>query len=271
MIDKRVIRFGIEIDGVLNIYQGLAIKATGTKYSNPTQNDCNITVTGLKAETRDFILSACDPFKKNPKAPRVTLEVGREQAGFFTLFVGDVTSAEITMPPDVNLVMKCKTNNQSNAKIVSVSAGQRTTLKQLAEQCATNNGLGLVYQALNKNIANYQFIGSAAEQIKSLQDVGKVDCFVDDKNLIVKDSGYALKDRVRILNIKTGLVGIPKATDKGVQVQYLVDAESQLGGTLRLESKFNKTLSGDYTITELKFDVSTHEDNFFYTATGVRQ
>lgn len=271
MIDQRIIRVGLEIDGTLHLYTGLRIKASGTKYTDPTQNDCTLTVTGLKADTRDFILSACDPFKPNPKPPRVTLEVGRESLGYFTLFVGDVTEAEITVPPDVDLILKCKTNNQNNAKIVSVSGGQRTTLRQIAEQCAANNGLALIFEALNKNISNYQFIGSAADQIKSLQRAGNVDCFVDDLQLLVKDAGAALKDRVRILGMNSGMVGIPKSTDKGVQVQYLVDAESQLGGMLRLDSKFNKNLSGDYTITELKFDVDTHGDNFFYTATGVRQ
>ena len=271
MIDQRLVRVGIEIDGTLHRYEGLRVKASGAKYTDPTQNDCNITVTGLKASTRDFILGACDPFKPNPKAPRVTLEVGRKTLGYFTLFVGDVTEAEITTPPDIDLILKCKTNNLNNANIVSTSSGSRTTLKQLAEQCAANNDLGLTFQAMNKNINNYQFIGSAAEQIRSLQRVGNVDCFVDDGQLIVKDSGAALKDRVRILGMNSGMVGIPKATDKGVQVQYLVDAESQLGGTLRLDSKFNKTLSGDYTITELKFDIDTHGDAFFYTATGIRQ
>ena len=151
-----------------------------------------------------------------------------------------------------------------------MSAGERATLKQLAEQCAMNNALELAFQAINKNIANYNFTGTASQQIASLQRVGNVNCFVDDGKLIVKDAGAPLKDRVRILDMNSGLVGIPKRTDKGVQVQYLIDAESQLGGTLRLDSKADKSLNGDYEITELKYDIDTHGDNFFYTATGVR-
>lgn len=271
MIDNRIVRLSIEINGVIRSYDGLRIKASGSKYTDPTQNECSITVTGLNAQTRDFILGSSDPFKINPRPPRVTLEVGRKSLGYFILFVGDITSAEITTPPDIDLILKCKTNNLNNANIVSTSSGSRTTLKQLAEQCAINNGLELNFQAINKNISNYQFIGSAADQINSLQRVGNVDCFVDDNVLIVKDSGKPLRDRVRVLSMNSGMVGIPKATDKGVQVQYLVDAESQLGGTLRLDSKFNKTLSGDYTITELKFNIDTHGDAFFYTATGIRQ
>lgn len=270
MIDQRIVRVGLEIDGVLNRYEGLRVKASGTKYTDPTQNDCSITITGLKADTRGFILSATDPFKPNPKQPRLTLEVGRESLGYFVLYVGDITSAEITAPPDIDLNLKCKTNNQNNAKIVAVSTGERVTLKQLSEQCAMNNGLELAFQAINKNIANYNFTGTASQQIVSLQRAGNVNCFVDDGRLIVKDAGAPLKDRVRILGMNSGLVGIPKRTDKGVQVQYLIDAESQLGGTLRLDSKADKSLNGDYEITELKYDIDTHGDNFFYTATGVR-
>ena len=44
MIDQRIVRVGLEIDGVLNRYEGLRVKATGTKYTDPTQNDCSITM-----------------------------------------------------------------------------------------------------------------------------------------------------------------------------------------------------------------------------------
>lgn len=270
-IDPRLIRVGLEIDGQLQRYDGLRIKASGTKYTDPTQNDATITITGLKGSTRDHILSACDPYKSNPKPPRAVLEVGRESLGYFVLYVGDITEAELSVPPDVDLIIKCKTNNQNNAKVVSVSAGERTTLRQLAEQCASNNELGLVFEALNRNIANYRFLGSAAAQIRDLQRVGNVDCFIDDRQLFVKNRDATLKDRVRILSMSSGMVGVPKATDKGVQVQYLVDAESQLGGTLRLDSKMNRSLNGDYSISELKFEVDTHGDAFFYTAIGVRK
>ena len=270
MIDQRIVRVGLEIDGVLNRYEGLRVKATGTKYTDPTQNDCSITITGLKAETRDYILGVVDPFRFNANPPRFTLEVGRESLGYFVLYVGNITSAETTAPPDIDLNLKCKTNFQNNSKIVVTSAGERATLKQLAEQCAMNNALELAFQAINKNIANYNFTGTASQQIASLQRAGNVNCFVDDGKLIVKDAGAPLNDRVRILGMNSGLVGIPKRTETGVQVQYLIDAESQLGGTLRLDSRSDKSLNGDYEITELKFDIDTHGDNFFYTATGVR-
>jgi hypothetical protein len=64
----------------------------------------------------------------------------------------------------------------------------------------------------------------------------------------------------------SGLVGIPKATEKGLDVTFLIDRETRLGGLIRLDSRMNKPLNGDYVIDQLKFDVATHEDPFFYQA-----
>lgn len=94
--------------------------------------------------------------------------------------------------------------------------------------------------------------------------------FIDDDMLYVKDQDKALSGRLRILNQKSGMVGIPKATEKGVDVTYLIDSESSLGGMLRLESKFNPALNGDYIIEQLKFDIASHDDPFFYQATCKR-
>ena len=63
---------------------------------------------------------------------------------------------------------------------------------------------------------------------------------------------------------------IPKATEKGVDVTYLIDGESSLGGMLRLDSKYNPALNGDYIIEQLKFDIASHDDPFFYQATCKR-
>ena len=70
--------------------------------------------------------------------------------------------------------------------------------------------------------------------------------------------------------MNSGLVGLPKITEKGVDVTFLIDGESALGGLLRLDSKFNKAASGDYTIDQLKFEVASHDDPFFYVATCTR-
>lgn len=269
-VDLRRIRVGIEVKGALNVYEGLRIRASGTKYSNPTQNEATIEITGLNADTRDFILDATSPYNENREAKRVILEVGRVSTGLFTLYVGDVISAEVSSPPDITLTIKAKTNNANNGRIITYSGQATQKLSEIARVVAGNNNLSLMFQAADKLISNYSFSGPAARQVRDLQTAGNVNAFVDDRNLIVKDMDAPISSRRRILNRNSGMVGIPKATEKGLSVTYLIDGESELGGQITLDSKMNKSLNGDYVIDQLKFEVATHDDPFFYTALCTR-
>lgn len=273
MIDLRAIRIGIEVSGRMNYYSaadGMRIKASGTKYANATQNECSVTISNLRRETRDFLLTETSPFNKNRTPKRLVVEVGRISTGLFKVYTGDIISAEPSSPPDVDIVLKSKTGNAANGVVVSKSAQATSRLSAIAAAVATDIGATLVFQALDKLIGNYTYTGGALGQVNRLAEAGGVRAFVDDTRLIVQDFDKAVSGRVKILNMNSGMVGIPKATEKGVEVTYLIDGESVLGGTLRLESKFNRSLNGDYKIDQLKFDVASHEDPFFYQATCSR-
>ncbi|MDE9567033.1 hypothetical protein KKI93_24410, partial [Xenorhabdus bovienii] len=129
-------------------------------------------------------------------------------------------------------------------------------LSEIAQGIATDCKVKLDFQATDKNIANWYYCGAALSQITRLQESGGVKAFIDDDVLYVKDSHKSLKNRLRILTMKSGMVGIPKATEKGLDVSFLIDGESVLGGMLRLDSKLNKSLNGDYLIEQLKFDIA---------------
>ncbi|EFF76106.1 baseplate hub protein [Achromobacter piechaudii] len=273
MIDLRAIRIGIEVSGRMNYYSaadGMRIKASGTKYANATQNECSVTISNLRRETRDFLLTETSPFNQNRTPKRLVVEVGRVSTGLFKVYTGDIISAEPSGPPDVDIVLKSKTGNAANGVVVSKSAQATSKLSAIAAAIATDISATLDFQALDKLIANYTYTGGALGQVNRLAEAGGVRAFVDDARLIVQDFDKAVSGRVKILNMNSGMVGIPKATEKGVEVTYLIDGESVLGGTLRLESKFNRSLNGDYKIDQLKFDVASHEDPFFYQATCSR-
>lgn len=266
MIDLRRIRIGIEIRGQLHLYEGLRVSVTGTKYANPLQNECTIVMDGLNKETRDFLLTETSQFNNNRTPKRITVEVGRVSTGLFMLYTGDIISAQISSPPDVTLTISAKTNNANGGNIVTYSGRPLMQLSEIAEVVAANNSLRLDFQASDKNIANYTFNGAAAAQVADLQRAGNVRAFVDDGSLIVKDYNQVVRGRRRVVSMASGMVGIPKPTEQGVEVTYLIDGESSLGGQLTLNSKMNKSLNGDYVINQLKFEVSSHSDPFFYTA-----
>lgn len=271
-VDLRRIRIGIEVLGRINWYedQSMNVRATGTKYANPLQNDCSVTISGLSSQTRDFILTETSPFNSNRTPKRLIVEAGRVSLGVFRLFVGDIISASPGSPPDVSLTIKAKTSNSQSGNIVSVEGGAMQKLSSIADRVAREIGVGLDFIATDKNIANFSFSGAASRMVDLLQQSGSVRAFIDDDILIVKDYDSAHIGRIKILNQESGLVGVPKPTESGLEVTYMVDSESILGGMIRIDSRVFKSVNGDYIVDQLKFDVSTYDDAFFYTASCSR-
>lgn len=265
MIDLRRIRLGIEFEGRIQWYEGMRVRATGTKFANPTQNDCTVTVSGLSQPVRDSLISATETATR-----KMILEAGRISTGLHRIFTGDIYAGEPSSPPDVDVVLKAKTGNAWNEKVTVVSGTAMQKLSTIARRIADDLKVSLDFQATDKNIANYSFSGASNKQINRLQDAGQVQAYVDDDRLIVKDLRTAIKGRTRLLSLDSGMVGIPKRTEQGVEVTYLIDGPSDLGGTLELNSIFNKPLNGKYTINQLKFDITSHEDAFFYQALCAR-
>lgn len=272
-VDPRRIRIGIEVSGRINWYEGegMYIRVTGTKYANALKNDATAVIKGLSEPVRDFILTETSPFNSNKSPKRLLVEVGRVSTGLFRIFTGDITSADPSSPPDVDINIKAKTQSTQDGNVIAVQGSEKASLSSISQRVADELGVGLEFQATDKLIANFSFTGAALKMVNLLQDAGGVRAFVDDETLIVKDREKAVLGRLKVLNMNSGMVGIPKGTEKGVDVTFLIDSESLLGGMLKLESKFNKALNGNYIIDQLKFDVSTHDDPFFYTATCTRQ
>lgn len=270
MLDLRRVRVGVEVSGQIKWYEGLRVKASGTKYADPMQNDCTVTISGLSRETRDYLLTETSPFNNNRTPKRIILEVGRVSTGVFQLFIGDIVSSEPSSPPDLDLTIKAKTQNAQAGKIVSKAGPSSARLSDLSRQVAADLGLTLEFDAQDKNIGNYQHTGAALKQVDKLSAAGGVVAYIDNDRLVVKDALKPLTNRVRILNKDSGMVGVPKITEKGITVQFLIDPETTLGGALRIESKINPAINGDYVINQLKFEVASHDTPFFYTANGAR-
>lgn len=270
MIDLRRVRIGIEISGQFQFYENLRIRAKGVKHANPLQNECTVSINGLNAETRNYLLTETSPFNENRTAKRITVEAGRESKGLFVVYIGDIVSAEIGTSPDLELIIRAKTNNANAGKITVFSAEPLSRLSVIAEQVAESNGVRLEFQATDKNIANYTFSGPTSRQVARLAEAGRVRAYIDDRTLYVRDRDLPVTDRRRILNVNSGMVGIPQPTDDGAKVTYLIDGESDLGGQLTIDSLLNPAVNGDYVINQLEFEVTNYDDPFFYTAICTR-
>lgn len=265
-IDPRIVRLGIEVNGVLKFYEGLAIKAVGMKFANANQNECEVEIANLDKTTRDFILTETSPFNQNRTPKRFVLDVGRVGTGTTRIFTGDITSVIVSQPPDITLTLKSLTKDHSKGDIVNRTHPARTPLSRISKQVAQDLNLNLNFQAPDKYINNYSFCGGKLKQVNKLGEAGEVNCYVDDDSLVVKAANAPLVGQVRKLNLDTGMIGIPEITEHGVKVTFLIDSQTRLGAGLEITSVINPTLNGTYIIYKLGFNVASRDTPFYYIA-----
>jgi hypothetical protein len=269
-LDPRIIRIGIEVNGVLRVYNDLAMTAEGTKYANDNQDECTITITNLKKDVQDFLLTETSPFNKSGTKKSIFVEAGRESYGVFRLFEGDISDVSPTQPPDIAVTIKALTGNAQKGVMVSTAQPGQALLSKIAGQVAKDLGVGLNFQAKDKQISNYTFTGANLKQIDKLGTAGGVNAFLDGKTLVVKDVGKALPGKLRVLSQDSGMIGIPEPTEQGVKVTYLLDNTSTIGGGLRLTSAIYPSMSGDYSIYKLGFNIASRDVPFYWIAEGTR-
>lgn len=270
-IEPRIVRLSLEIDGAFTVFEGLDITAKGRKTANPKDNTCEVRVSNLTKHDRDYILTATSPFIANRRSPkRMIVEAGRASIGLTRLFYGDITSSQITQPPDIGLDLRFQTGAHQKGLVVVRQGRETASLRSIAEGVSKDLGTSLVFEADDTTVANHSFTGPALRQVDAISDVGHVDAYVDDTTLVVKNKGVGLKNRVRILNKNTGMIGIPEFTERGLKVKMLIDAATTLGGTLQVTSELNPAVDGDYVVYSLDFDVATRQQQFYFIAEARR-
>lgn len=271
VLDERIVSISIEVNGQTRTYTGLELVATGTKYANANQNECEIKITNLDRQTSDYILTETSPYNLNRTPKRVTVNAGRVSYGTTRIFTGDVVSASFSQPPDTVVTLKCLTSNFSKGNIISRNQTGVAPLSKIAQNVASDVGLILNFQAQDKQISNYNFSGGALKQVEKLNDIGNINAFVDDGQLILKDINSSLRGASRLLNLDNGLIGIPEPTEFGVKVKYLLDRQTVLGGGLQLESVMYPALNGNYIIYKLNFEITSRDLPFYWIAEAKRK
>ena len=270
-IDKRIIYLELEVRGGKKRYEGMSVEYSVTKTGGTVMNEAEIKIANLARDVRDYLITTTSPLKRPRQRVAVALYAGYASTGVTRRFVGDVTSATATQPPDIWLTMKARTGYFSKGNILARSAPAHANLSALSKGVADDLGLILEFQARDKGIGNYSFTGSALQQVNKLADTGLVDAFVDDDRLVVKDRGAALTGRRRKLNKATGMIGVPEVDEKGVKVKMLLDPYTAIGTELEIESEINPAANGVFTVYKLRENCALRNTQFYLEAEATRR
>lgn len=270
-IDFRILRVGIEISGEIKIFESpLGMTASGSKLASATQNTCDVEIINLNKADRNYLLTETSPFNKNRTPKKIWVEAGRVSTGTARMFTGEIVTSSPTQPPDIGLKLKCQTGAFQKGNVVARSGMAKEKLSSLSKKVGQDIGTSVEFEAADKFIANYSYSGASLQQINALADAGNVDAFQDDETLVVKDRGKPRRNRVKIINAGTGMIGVPEVTERGVKVKFLFDLDTVLGGEIQLSSELNPALDGSYTIYKLDFDLSSRGTSWYYDAEASR-
>lgn len=274
--DDRIVKVGLIIDGQQYFFEGLDIRARGRKFLTAEMNQCTVQISNLTREQRNWLLTEASPLviKSTDAAPgnrerrpvRLSLDVGRKSYGTFRLFIGDCWASDATQPPDIGVTISSLTGNLSAAFTGGWAQSGPRRLSVICQQIAEALDKVLDFQVTNdKLIDNYSWSGSAWYQLEKLNMMGNVRAAVDNDKLLVLDADKAKAGAVRVINMKTGMVGIPSVTQNGVIVRMLVDNSIEIGGEVKIESEINPAANGLFRVDQINFDIANRANPFFYT------
>jgi hypothetical protein len=268
-LDPRLLEVTIQVGNDFKTYSNLYIQASGTKYANSLQNECEVQIWNLDRNTQNQIITEANPSNLNRVPKILIIRAGRKSYGVTQIYSGNIVTAIPGSPPDISLNLKCQSGLFLNGQISSVSLPQ-TNFKQICQNVATGLNSALNFQANDKTISNYNFSGAIGKQVDLLGKLGDADAFVDDDVLVIKNRNQPLPGRVKLVSIGTGMLDKPELTVFGIKVKYLLDNQTQLGGVIQVRSITNPTANGDYTIYKLSFSVANRDTPFYYIAEGFR-
>lgn len=272
MLDERKVRVTIGLnDGqTSHVFETLAISAIGSKHSSAIQNNAEVRIANVKKSLRDRLLTEGTPFNALCPKNTVLVEAGRESTGLSQVYFGDITTVNVTQAPDIWLVIRALTGQHAKRETVSLGNKVTTNFKTIARQTASKLGVGLDFQADDKNVTNYSYTGSVGKLVDSLNDISDgVDAYIDDDRLVVRPRGLVGSGEVDV-NIDTGMIGIPEFIDFGSRSTVLVDPSIRLGRDINLQSLAYPAVNGVYNIYKLGFNIANRDNPFFYIIEAAR-
>ena len=248
----------------------LYIAAQGTKYVNAQQNELALQIANLGPTLRNQLLTQLTQFNYDQQRKSVELYAGRQSTGLFLLYQGDITECYPSQPPDIMLNIKSKACQFFKYDIIAQAQNLTTPLSNIINNAASGLGLTPRFEATDRPIVNYSYSGSRIKEIDHLNELGPFDVYNDNNLLVCKNRGQPLQNTGHVISASTGMIGQPLQTEWGVRVTTLLNPNIILGGQIRIDSKINPLMNGDYAIYKYGFQIASRDVPFYSLIEGTK-
>ncbi len=273
--DQRLVRVTLTLLSGTFTFQSLAIFARGRMFASAQAGQCELSLFNLTKDQRNQVLTQASPMNlgriNSPNGQFVpvnmTLDVGRESYGTFTLFQGNVIACNVTQPPDIGVMLRGMTANYLASVLAGTNQSSMALLSTIVKSVAASLNIPYEFTATDRQIDNYSFNGGVLDQVRKLNLIGGILAYIDPKSntLIVHDSDKSRPGGSILVSADTGMVGIPQVTEVGVIVRVMLAPSYQLGGQVEVISEINPAANGTYFIYKINFDVASRDTPFWLT------
>lgn len=255
---KRILELSIQIGDTLKTFGSrdkenmLQIDFNIKKSARGAPSSGEITVYGLAKSDIAFIATNFNPQTGQLKPSIVSLSGGYD-SNIAELLSGNIITATPNLDtPNYSIKLEVQQGFVNNLKNNAVSYSiENATLMQICENIAKNNEVPLDFRGKNRNVGDYAFAGSPFYQIVKFRETYRdKDIFIAGGKLVVQDIDYSSK-RIYSVSNKTGMIGNPKPTPMGCEVEMLLNPFLEVGDCIDLKSLKLPQLDGIYSILEL--------------------
>lgn len=272
MLDDRLFKITITLgDGEGNVlstheFENLAMTAIGTKFTSAISNVCEVRIANIDKDIRDKLLTEGTPYSRlDPPKNSILVEAGRVSTGLTQIFIGDITTVNVTQAPDIWLTLRAITGKFRQNQTIELSQNASTPFSAIATRAAQALGVPLDFQASDKDVTNFSFSGSAEKLVSQLGSIAdNVDAYMDDDALTVRPRYETNSNALIEINIDNGLIGIPEFVDLGVRCTVLLRQNVKLADRINLVSAAYPAVDGIYIIYRLGFNLANRDTPFYY-------
>jgi hypothetical protein len=293
-LTSRVLKVTIGLpSGDVVLDQSLSMRVFACKAALSIQNSATIEVVGMSTSLRLQLISQFTAWHKRQvstgQVPQdwipVTIEAGyadapTSSAGIpgsnrtATVFVGHIVDVKPTSaPPNIGVRIQCYTRQVDKTSFLTQAAPTKTTFQNLVKFASQQMGFGnnfICQTSYNDKIVynGFRTIYTVGALLLGIQDIYRPDvaAFIDNDQLIVKDRNAVINpSKIEQVN---EFIGTPLWNEWGVEWQTLMDPTVNLAGAANLTSLMNPGVNGMYVITQLEYQLSSREEQFYVKAMG---
>ena len=234
--------------------ENLRIKFSCEKTNESSPNNCKVEIFNLSSASKGIL---------EAKNSRLLLQAGYQDT-VETIFVGDITKTvhEIDGPDIISKMEIGDGDNRFRTARIEESFPPGASTKQVFDKVIEKSGLtvGSKIGIPDSQYANgVTLSGLVRDQLSDLTKKNDLEWSIQNEVLqIIPKKSFTL-DSIVLLNPKTGLIGSPHKTAKGVEFTSLLQSKFKPGGRVKIESR---NLNGIFKIRKVSHEGDSHEGDF---------